>query len=155
VSGLSLDEAGVLDLPEVMRVMKESFDPEYGEAWTAPQCAGLISLPGVWLVLAREAGEPLGFALSRVVAGEAELLLLAVRRSAQRQGVGAKLLARFISDAASRGAEKLHLEVRNGNPAVQLYKHAGFQEVGRRFNYYRGLSGQLFDAITLARPANS
>jgi ribosomal-protein-alanine N-acetyltransferase len=111
--------------------------------------------PGVWLVLAREAGEPLGFALSRVVAGEAELLLLAVRRSAQRQGVGAKLLARFISDAASRGAEKLHLEVRNGNPAVQLYKHAGFQEVGRRFNYYRGLSGQLFDAITLARPANS
>jgi ribosomal-protein-alanine N-acetyltransferase len=155
MSGLSLDEAGILHLPEVMRVMEDSFDPEYGEAWTSPQCAGLISLPGVWLVLARKAGEPLGFTLSRVVAGEAELLLLAVRRSAQRQGVGAKLLARFISDAATRGAQKLHLEVRNGNAAVQLYKHAGFQEVGRRFNYYRGVSGQLFDAITLARPANS
>ncbi|HZG08941.1 MAG TPA: GNAT family N-acetyltransferase [Allosphingosinicella sp.] len=155
MTAISLAHADVLDLPEVMRVMEDSFDPEYGEAWTAPQCAGLISLPGVWLVIARQDAEPLGFALSRVVAGEAELLLLAVRRSAQRRGIGAQLLERFICDAGSRGATKLHLEVRHGNPAVELYKSAGFREVGRRFNYYRGAAGQVFDALTLARTTNS
>ena len=93
--------------------------------------------------------------LARIIAGEAELLLLAVHKSAQRRGVGGKLLARFIEDARSRGADKLHLEVRHGNHAAELYKRAGFEEVGRRFNYYRGASGHLYDALTLARPVNN
>jgi ribosomal-protein-alanine N-acetyltransferase len=151
---VTIDQAGLLDLDAVMAVMRDSFDPSFGEAWTAPQCAGLLPLPGVWLSLARESGgQPLGFALSRVVAGEAELLLLAVRRESQRRGVGSKLLAAFVAEAARRGAEHLHLEVRDGNHAVALYTRAGFREVGRRKNYYHGRDGQLYDALTLARTA--
>ena len=147
-----VEEASLADLEAVMRVMNDSFDPAFGEAWTAPQCAGLLPLPGVWLTLARDAdSRPLGFALSRVVAGEAELLLLAVRNSAQRRGVGARLMERFISDSAARNAERLHLEVRDGNHAIALYKRYGFGEVGRRKNYYSGSSGERFDALTLAR----
>ena len=153
--GTTLAAAGIGELDAVMEVMVESFEPEFGEAWTAPQCASLLPMPGVWLTLARDGGVPVGFSLSRLVTGEAELLLLAVRRSAQRSGVGGKLLAQFIAEARRRGAEKLHLEVRHGNYAVELYKRAGFNEVGRRFNYYRGASGQLYDALTLARPANN
>ena len=152
---LRIDEGGALDLPEVMQVMGESFDPAFGEAWTAPQCAGLLPMPGVWLTLARSGGETVGFALARTVAGEAELLLLAVRGSAQRRGAGGRLLARFIEDADRKGVEKLHLEVRDGNPAMGLYIRAGFREVGRRKNYYQGAGGQLFDALTLARPAKT
>jgi ribosomal-protein-alanine N-acetyltransferase len=111
-------------------------------------------MPGVWLTLAREGDLPVGFTLARLVAGEAELLLLGVRRSAQRRGVGSKLLEAFIGEAQSRGAEQLHLEVRYGNPAVSLYRNSGFEEIGRRFNYYRGLSGHKHDALTLARPAH-
>jgi ribosomal-protein-alanine N-acetyltransferase len=151
-AALTLDEGHADAIGDVMAVMAESFDEEFGEAWTAPQCATLLSMPGVWLTLAREGGVPVGFSLSRIVVGEAELLLLAVRRSAHRRGIGRKLLDRFISDARSRGADKLHLEVRQGNDAVQLYKSAGFEEVGRRFNYYRGASGHQYDALTLARP---
>jgi ribosomal-protein-alanine N-acetyltransferase len=151
-SGLTVEQAGLLDLDAVMRVMVDSFDPAFGEAWTAPQCAGLMPLPGVWLTLARDAdGRPLGFALSRVVVGEAELLLLAVRKDAQRRGVGAALMERFIADASARGAGRLHLEVREGNQAIALYRRYGFSEVGRRKNYYSGTSGQRYDAITLAR----
>lgn len=152
---LNILPATVSDLDEVMAVMGASFDPEFGEAWTAPQCAGLLSMPGVWLTLARRDGEPVGFALSRVIVGEAELLLLAVKRSARRQGIGGALLDAFVGEARARGAEKLHLEVRLGNDAEALYRRGGFQEVGRRFNYYRGASGQLYDALTLARPAKS
>jgi ribosomal-protein-alanine N-acetyltransferase len=152
MSGVTVVEGGRGDLGAVMEVMGESFDPRFGEAWTAPQCAGLLPLPGVWLTLARAAEDTIGFALSRIIADEAELLLLAVRRPAQGRGAGNALLQRFIADARARGAGRLHLEVREGNPAVALYRRAGFSEVGRRRNYYRGPGGEAYDALTLARP---
>jgi ribosomal-protein-alanine N-acetyltransferase len=146
-----LFEGGVLDLDCVMQVMDDSFDPAFGEAWSAPQCAGLLPMPGVWLVLAENGGEVAGFSLGRVVADEAELLLLAVKKNSQGRGTGKLLLERFFQDAAARGADKLHLEVRDGNPAVRLYKSLGFSEVGRRTKYYTGSDGQIYDSITLSR----
>jgi ribosomal-protein-alanine N-acetyltransferase len=148
---ISLAEADVADLDAVMRVMNDSFDRRYGEAWTAPQCAGLLSMPGVWLMLARDDGGAIGFALARQVGNEAELLLIAVRRAAQRRGVGKLLLDRFTADAKNRGADRLHLEVREGNHAVKLYEDEGFALVGRRRNYYSGHDGRCYDALTLAK----
>ncbi len=150
-ASITLHAGGLADLDAVMRVMNDSFDPAYGEAWTAAQCAGLLPMPGVWLTLARERDEIVGFALSRVVVREAELLLLAVRRDRQRRGVGQLLLDSFASVANARGAERLHLEVRDGNHAMRLYTAAGFGEVGRRRNYYTGSDGQIYDALTLAK----
>ena len=150
-AAVEITEGGAADLSAVMRVMEDSFDPAFGEAWTAPQCAGLLPMAGVWLTLARVDGTVVGFALGRVVANEAELLLLAVGRSSQGRGVGKLLLDRFAAVAASKGAEQLHLEVRQGNHAVSLYSRNGYREVGRRRNYYSGRDGQLFDALTLAK----
>ena len=141
----------VADLDAVMAVMNDSFDPCYGEAWTAPQCAGLLPMPGVWLTLARADGAVVGFAMARLVAREAELLLLAVKEERQRAGVGSRLLQAFVERASARGAQRLHLEVREGNHAVSMYRRAGFTEVGRRRNYYSGRDGQIYDALTLAR----
>ena len=138
------------DLDAVMDVMDDGFDPAFGEAWTAPQCSGLLPVPGVWLTLALTADEVIGFALSRIVADEAELLLLAVKKKWQRRGVGQALLESFRSTAIGRGAQRLHLEVREGNHAVKLYKTAGFSEVGRRRGYYSGRDGQVYDALTLS-----
>ena len=149
--GIAVTEGGSGDLTAVMRVMEDSFDPAFGEAWTAPQCAGLLPMTGVWLSLARQDDAVVGFALGRIVRDEAELLLLAVHRSSQGKGVGQMLLNRFGAVAASKGAEQLHLEVREGNHAVRLYSRNGYREVGRRRNYYNGRDGQLFDALTLAK----
>ncbi|MDP9415941.1 MAG: ribosomal-protein-alanine acetyltransferase, partial [Pseudomonadota bacterium] len=88
-SPIIVAEGSILDLDAVMRVMEDSFDPAYGEAWTAPQCAGLMPMQGVWLSLARDGQDVVGFTLARLVAGEAELLLLAVKRNSQQKGVGA------------------------------------------------------------------
>jgi ribosomal-protein-alanine N-acetyltransferase len=139
------------DIDEVMSVMNDSFDPCYGEAWTAPQCAGLLPMPGVWLTLARADGEAVGFAMARTVAQEAELLLLAVKSNRRNEGVGRLLLDAFMERALARGARRLHLEVREGNHAVNLYRRAGFTQVGRRRNYYSGRDGQIYDALTFAR----
>ena len=152
---VGLAEGGSADLGAVMRVMEDSFDPAFGEAWTAPQCAGLLPMTGVWLSLAREEVAVIGFALGRIVGDEAELLLLAVERAWQGKGVGQMLLDGFAAVAASKGAEQLHLEVREGNHAVSLYRRNGYREVGRRRNYYSGRDGQLFDALTLAKNASA
>jgi ribosomal-protein-alanine N-acetyltransferase len=150
-SPVSISEGSILDLDAVVAVMEDSFDPAYGEAWTAAQCAGLMPLPGVWLSVARQDGRTVGFALARIVLNEAELLLLAVRRDGQRSGIGELLLDRFRLVATARGASKLHLEVRDGNPAMHLYRRAGFTEAGRRRNYYTGRDGQIYDALTLMK----
>ena len=150
-ANISLAEGGYSDLDAVVAVMEDSFDPRFGEAWTASQCAGLLPLPGVWLTLARDDDDIVGFALARLVANEAELLLLAVRRVAQRRGVGRRLLDGFVAHARRRGVDRLHLEVREGNHAVKLYEQSGFSLVGRRRNYYCGADGRCFDALTLAR----
>ena len=146
-----IEAGGVADLDSVMAVMNDGFDPSFGEAWTAPQCAGLIPMPGVWLSLARVGDEVVGFSLARSVLSEAELLLLVVRRKDQGRGVGKLLLDAFMEQAAMRGAGHFHLEVREGNHAVKLYEKSGFTPVGRRRNYYSGRDGQVYDALTLAR----
>lgn len=146
-------EGGLGDLDQVMTVMNSSFDPHFGESWTAAQCAGLLPLPGVWLTLARDENGPQGFALARIVADEAELLLLAVCQDAQRRGIGKSLLDRFGRSARARGATRLHLEVREGNQAIRLYEQAGFALVGRRRDYYNGPNGMTYDALTLAKKA--
>lgn len=151
MGAVSVSPGNIADLGEVMAVMNDSFDPRFGEAWTTSQCAGLLPMPGVWLSLAQDGSGVVGFSLARTVAGEAELLLLAVRRRAQGRGVGKILLHRFLADAKARGASHLHLEVREGNHAVKLYEEFGFSLVGRRRNYYSGADGSTFDALTLAR----
>jgi ribosomal-protein-alanine N-acetyltransferase len=150
---IAFGAGGIADLDAVMNVMDDSFDPRFGEAWTASQCAGLLPMPGVWLILARENDAVIGFALGRAVAGEAELLLLAVRRNAQGLGIGRLLLDRFAEEAKGRGAMRLHLEVREGNHALSLYERAHFTLIGRRRNYYSGRGGQTYDALTLAKNA--
>ncbi|MEO7786851.1 MAG: GNAT family N-acetyltransferase [Sphingomicrobium sp.] len=147
-------EAGRLD--DVIAIMSRAFDPEYGEAWTRSQCAGILPMSGVAMTLARgsEHGAALGFSLLRTVADEAELLLIAVDPAARRKGVGRALIDHFVDHATNVGAIRLHLEVRDGNSAIGLYRAAGFVVAGRRLLYYRGASGRQYDALTLAYPAS-
>lgn len=148
---VDLRHGGVVDLPVVQRIMAAAFDPRYGEAWTHNQCLGLLAMPGVWLTLAALRGEPAGFALSRSIAGEAELLLLATAPAFRRRQVAATLLRSVVADALDQGATTIHLEVRNGNEAINLYRAAGFAQVGERRQYYRGTGGQAYDALTFSR----
>lgn len=137
------------DLDDVMRIMMAAFPASFGEAWTRSQCSGILPMAGVSLTIAEEGRTPIGFSLVRRVADEAELLLLAVDPAQQRRGIGQALLDEFVASALAHGAHRLHLEVRDGNPAIDLYNAAGFVSVGRRRNYYHGPEGEAFDAVTL------
>ena len=150
---LQLTKGGSADLDAVVEVMNTAFDDRFGEAWTRSQCAGILPMPGVELVLARDGdSQAAGFSLYRVICDEAELLLLAVAPQYRRRGIGRMLLKHFLDHARQTGASRVHLEVREGNPAVIMYREAGFNFAGRRRKYYRGRFGGEFDALTLSRP---
>ncbi len=145
------------DLDRIMAVMEAAFDPAWGEAWTRLQVSDLLSLSGASGLLAGPGGEApdvadpvVGFALTRRVLDEEELLLLAVLPQWRGRGVGRRLLARFIEAAKLRGSRRLFLEMREGNDAQALYLEAGFAIVGRRHDYYRRGHAGPRDALTFA-----
>ena len=111
--------------------------------WSAGEISDLLASP-LCLVLS----EPQGFILGRVVAGEAEVLTIAVEPAAQGRGVGGRLLAGFLAEAAQRGAATVFLEVAAPNGAARaLYAKAGFVETGLR----RGYFGSDVDAVVMRR----
>jgi ribosomal-protein-alanine N-acetyltransferase len=135
-------------LADAMEVMTQAFDPAYGEAWTLPQLAGVMMMPGTWLTIARVDAAALGFALVRSVLDECELLLLAVHPSWRGRGIGKELLIDSLKTARRRGIRSMNLEVRSSNTAIKLYEKTGFEYVHRRPGYYRGSDGQLHDALS-------
>lgn len=149
---IALARGGARDLDCVIEIMNAAFDDRFGEAWTRSQCAGILPMPGVFLMIARPGdGSAAGFSMYRIIAGEAELLLLAVAPQFRRRGIGRILLDDFLAQAHCAGSSRVHLEVREGNEAILLYRRAGFTLAGRRRKYYRGRSGGEFDALTLVK----
>ncbi|MEC7764496.1 MAG: GNAT family N-acetyltransferase [Pseudomonadota bacterium] len=119
-----------------------------GRAWSALEIAELIGGAGGFAVY-REAG----FAIGRAIAGEAELITLAVRPEARRKGEGRALLSAFEVAARARAAETMFLEVAADNAAAySLYQATGWVETGRRKGYYPRQHGPAVDAILMTKP---
>lgn len=93
-----------------------------------------------------------GFALTRAVADEAELLTIATDPLHQRKGVARSLLDRLEAEARARNARRLFLEVAEDNAAAcALYKSAGYTELARRRGYYEKPDGGRADALILRK----
>lgn len=142
----------------IMAVMREAFPPTYGEAWTRQQVTEALMFPSTDYILHDQPSEEQihaeqtkGFILSRYAADEVELLLIAVRPEFRGQGIGRTIMDRFLETSRARGACKVFLEMRAGNPAEHLYRACGFRQIGLRKGYYRGAVGGPIDAITFGR----
>ncbi len=83
-----------------------------------------------------EDGTVLGYAGLQTVLDEGYINNVAVDSRFRRQGVADELIAAFVRFGKAKLAF-LTLEVRASNaPAIALYEKHGFQEVGRRKDYY-------------------
>ncbi len=115
--------------------------------WSAPEIATLLASPHVFLIR-----ESAGFLIGRALAGEAELLTLAVDPAQRRQGIAARLVDAFLAQSRARGAKIAFLEVAASNAAaLALYHQAGFLMAGRRKRYYAAPNGTYDDALVLNR----
>jgi ribosomal-protein-alanine N-acetyltransferase len=136
LSEVLLRRATPSDLPEVVALERAC----YGDPWPASAFASLPDNGRVFFAIARHdvGGRVAGYVVGWYVMDEGELANLAVAQSDRGKGIGRALLDAMLVDAASRGVSQIYLEVRESNTAArQLYTTRGFEEVGRRKQYYR------------------
>jgi ribosomal-protein-alanine N-acetyltransferase len=134
------------DLEAVGRIEADRFGDQ---AWSAAQLwAELARVPeSRRYVVARSAGEVVGYAGLFLVRPEADVQTIAVARGAQGRGIGRALLTALADQARTAGADVLHLEVRADNAAARsLYAAFGFGPDGRRRDYY----GPGCDAVLMS-----
>ena len=85
----------------------------------------------------KETGEIIGYYALQYVIDEAEIAIIAVKRKFRRQGLGRIILEEIQRFCQNKKITRLHLEVRSENEAaIHMYRAFGFEEVGRRKNYY-------------------
>jgi ribosomal-protein-alanine N-acetyltransferase len=124
----------------------------FDHGWSAAEIAGLLDTPGTFAV-----AEDQGFILVRAIAGEAEIITLAVAPAARRRGLASRLIEQAVVRGLALGAESLFLEVADDNvPALALYRGLGFEVVGRRRGYYARPQGEAaVDALVMRLALNS
>jgi ribosomal-protein-alanine N-acetyltransferase len=149
---MTLEPAGGRDVQALAAAHALSFDAP----WSAADIADLLASPGIFALAARAEDGVHGFILARAIAGEAEILTLAVDPAVRRQGVARALVHAAATAARAAGAETLFLEVAVDNlPAIALYEGAGFEAAGRRRGYYARPGRPAADALVLRRTLNS
>ncbi|WIA33355.1 hypothetical protein OEZ86_006492 [Tetradesmus obliquus] len=105
------------------------------------------------LVAADSSDEALGYIVGWLIAGELQVLELAVDPAHQSKGIGSALLAGLMQQCRcdADGVEVV-LEVKaHNNRAIGLYRRHGFADVGLRRKYYADGS----DALLMTRHAGA
>jgi [ribosomal protein S18]-alanine N-acetyltransferase len=113
----------------------------YQFPWTEGNFADCLSAGHeCWLLILDE--EITGHGILATGPGEAHVLNVCVRRDRQGRGHGRALMQHLLARARERGAVTVFLEVRPSNRvAIGLYRSLGFNEIGRRRDYYPSPAG--------------
>jgi tRNA threonylcarbamoyl adenosine modification protein YeaZ len=134
--------------PTAAPLLAELHAGAFSTGWPAAEVAQMLEIPGTLALLASRGTVPLGFILLRAIAGEAELLTLAVAPNHRRKGVARLLVESGFIYLKNLRTTALHLEVSSINhAAIALYQAHGFSQSGLRRGYYS--SGE--DAILMRR----
>ena len=121
----------------------------YGYPWTHGIFRDCLRAGYDCIVLAHGI-EVVGYGVLSAAAGEAHVLNVCVAPAQQGQGHGTRLMKRLIDLARWHRAERIFLEVRPSNAhAIRLYDQLGFNEIGKRPNYYPAKRGRE-DAVVMA-----
>ena len=133
-----LSEAGPRDAAAIAKLHGASFH----RGWSDGEIESMLLDRDILAHRAMLGRKLVGFILSRLVVGEAEILSVAVASSRRGRGLARRLLDLHLRRLAGLGANTVFLEVDEGNePARRLYQRTGFREVGRRAGYYQAGKG--------------
>lgn len=120
------------------------------EQWSAAMFWNELATGQYYLVALDDAENVVGYAgLTVQPPDEAWVQNIAVRRDAQRHGLGRALLTALLGEAGRRGVSRVLLEVAVDNaPAQRLYAGYDFEPVGVRRGYYQPSNT---DALVMVR----
>jgi ribosomal-protein-alanine N-acetyltransferase len=129
---------------EMSRIHGAAFVHERG--WSAAEFEQMLAQPYI-----QHFSTVGGFALTRTLAGESELLTLAVAPEHQRRGIARTLLMQWLKNSAPL-ADTAFLDVAaDNNAALKLYDSLLFQRINLRKGYYTRKGGPAVDAILMSR----
>ena len=111
----------------------------FSTPWTEENLrSSLANKTDYFFVALDEEEDVIGYIGVSVVADSCFINNIAVYPACRRQGVGTALLKIAIMTADVNSTEFISLEVRESNAAaIALYEALGFEEMGRRKNFYR------------------
>lgn len=121
------------DVADILAIEETCFS----EPWTASMIEDLLANEFDFTWVASVDGVTAGFCNFRVIAGEGELMRIAVLPEKRRAGVAKVLMDTLFAKADSEDIKPIMLEVREHNEgAIALYTSYGFKTIGKRKNYY-------------------
>jgi len=137
------------DTARVLRAMRDK------ETMTVVACEGgkgqTKGAPG-GAVAGSVATSVAGFAIMEFGDERAHLVLLAVRPSHRRLGIGQRMLDWLLESARVAGMASIHLELRASNDAARrFYRAMGFYETVLVPGYYRSGEGKKEGALRMLR----
>jgi ribosomal-protein-alanine N-acetyltransferase len=143
------------DAQAVAVMSRDLIESGLGWKYDAPRVLKAIRDRETLTIVACESGKPsgpapagaarsaiIGFAIMELGEERAHLVLLAVRPSHRRLGIGQRMLEWLLESARVAGMASVHLELRAGNDAARrFYRAMGFYETVLVPGYYRGVEG--------------
>ncbi len=123
--------------------------------WTYARVLSAINDPDTNVAVVGASGSLLAFGIMTYSESDAHLQLLAVRRAAQRKGLGSAVLRWLQRVAQYSGAERIILEARENNHAARsFYSAHGYQELSIEADMYQGVeAGVRFEKSLWRRDA--
>ena len=109
----------------------------FSDPWSENSIASEIENPLSYWLVAEVDGVVVGYVGSQSVLDAADMMNLAVSPDYRRKGIGQALVNALVDYLQENNVIALLLEVRVSNaPAIALYESLGFEQVGRRPQYY-------------------
>jgi [ribosomal protein S18]-alanine N-acetyltransferase len=123
-------------------------------AWSVESFWGELAQPNRSFLVALDGDRVVGYGGVMVTGADADVQTIGVARDQQGRGTGRELLRALRAACVEAGATHLLLEVRADNePAQNLYRSEGFEQIARRRGYYQPDDrGEWIDALIMRAP---
>lgn len=135
MSDIRIREMTETDLSWVMPIEEASFSVP----WSEKSYRDFLQRDDTVFLAAIDKKEdiPVGFCALLLSLDEADVLNVAVDKARRGEGIAKRMFEELMRQADEKGILRIFLEVRESNePAIRLYRGAGFEQVGNRKNYY-------------------
>lgn len=140
------------DARVIADLSRDVIEQGLGWSWTAPRVLNALRDDATNVIVARRGETVAGFAIMKYGDDKAHVVLFAVDTAHRRGGIGAALMAWLEATARTAGIHTIQLEARSNNrEARAFYERVGFNEIGVRVSYYRGVEDAVrFEKSLLA-----
>lgn len=136
---IKIEEMTIEDFYSIENILQIEFD----EFWTSSILKSELENDLSKYIVAKDENQIVGFAGIIILPDDVEITNIVTKKNERKKGIGKRLLDKLIQMAFELKKD-ISLEVNEVNTAaINLYKKAGFEEVGIRKKYYNGINNAI------------